>query len=63
MQNYVIQVEVMFAKLLCLVLIISGCVGDYVSDDDYVDAVIDMLLNGVSKEFEQSDEVVNGKFI
>ncbi|KAJ8730554.1 hypothetical protein PYW08_001967 [Mythimna loreyi] len=50
----------MFTKILCLVVILSGCVGDYVTEDEYVDAVLDMLLNGVSREFEQSGEDDNG---
>lgn len=52
----------MFTKILYLVVIISSCVGDYVSDDEYVDAVLDMLLNGVSREFEQSDEDEKGEY-
>ena len=51
----------MFAKLLWHVFIISACVGD-VSEDEYVDAVLDMLLNGVSREFEQSNEDDDGKY-
>ncbi|XP_026732892.1 uncharacterized protein LOC113497514 [Trichoplusia ni] len=51
----------MLTKVLCVLVIVSVCVGDYVTDDDYVDAVIDMLLNGVSREFEMSGEVDNGE--
>ncbi|PZC71170.1 hypothetical protein B5X24_HaOG213948 [Helicoverpa armigera] len=51
----------MLIKLLCVVVIVGACVGEYVGDDEYVDAVLDMLLNGVSKEFEQSDENDSGE--
>ncbi|XP_050561984.1 uncharacterized protein LOC118265410 isoform X1 [Spodoptera frugiperda] len=49
----------MFTKLLCVLVILSGCAGDLseLSEDEYFDAVMDMLLNGVDRDFGDSEEV------
>ena len=39
-----------------IVLMVVGVTVNAYNDDEYVDAVIDMLLNGESKEFTQSIE-------
>lgn len=58
--TFVKKKNIMF-KLLTLMMIFGIAVKGY-NDEDYVDAVINMLLNGESKEFTQSVEVDEGKF-
>uniref|UniRef100_A0A2H1VW89 SFRICE_021845 n=1 Tax=Spodoptera frugiperda TaxID=7108 RepID=A0A2H1VW89_SPOFR len=42
-----------------LLVILSGCAGDLseLSEDEYFDAVMDMLLNGVDRDFGDTEEV------